>query len=143
MNTSFHHHKESQEPLHFKADRRGDKRQTTTVRRHAERLYGSCQAIVRGVDAQGESFTEATTLVNVSAGGLYVKLQRSVSPGTKLFVVFAFSSVALQEAQAPRVAARGQVCRVETIETDAANADAENAQKASGVGLRFQHHRFL
>ena len=143
MNTSFPHH----EPLHFKADRRGEQRQTKTVRRHAERLYGSCQAIVRGVDAQGESFTEATTLENVSAGGLYVKLQRSVSPGTKLFVVFAFSSVALQEAQAPRVAARGQVCRVETIETDSetdeANADAANAQKASGVGLRFQHHRFL
>jgi hypothetical protein len=134
MNTSFHH----QEPLHFKADRRGGQRPSTTVRRHAERLYGSCQAIVRGVDAAGESFTEATTLVNVSAGGLYVKLQRSVSPGTKLFVVFAFSSVALQEAQAPRVAARGQVCRVETIE-----ADEANAQKASGVGLRFQHHRFL
>jgi hypothetical protein len=140
-----------QEPLHFKADRRGGQRPSTTVRRHAERLYGSCQAIVRGVDAQGQSFTEATTLENVSAGGLYVRLQRSVSPGTRLFVVFAFSSVALQDAQAPRVAARGQVCRVETIEADAAGADAANAagadaanaQKASGVGLRFQHHRFL
>jgi hypothetical protein len=131
-----------QEPLHFKADRRGGQRQTRTVRRHAERLYGSCQAIVRGVDAQGESFTEATTLENVSAGGLYIKVHRSIKPGTKLFVVFAFSSVALQEVQAPRIAARGRVCRVETIEADS-ETDEANAQKVSGVGLQFQHHRFL
>ena len=130
------------EPLHFKADRRGAQRSTTTVRRHADRLYGSCQAIVRGVDAEGETFTESTTLENVSSGGLYLKVHRSIKPGTKLFVVFAFSTVALQEVHAPRVAARGQVCRVETIEADSA-ADGANAQKVSGVGLQFQHHRFL
>lgn len=134
MNTSFSHH----EPLHFKADRRGEQRQKITVRRHSERLYGSCQAIVRGVDAKGETFTEATTLENVSSGGLYVKLHHPVTPGTRLFVVFAFSTVAVQEVQAPRIAARGQVCRVETIEADEAKAD-----KISGVGLQFQHHRFL
>ena len=138
MNTSSNYH----EPLHFKADRRGAQRSTTTVRRHSERLYGSCQAIVRGVDAEGETFTEATALENVSSGGLFIRLHHSVKPGTKLFVVFAFSTVALQEVQAPRVAARGQVCRVETIEADS-ESDEANAQKVSGVGLEFQHHRFL
>jgi hypothetical protein len=127
-----------QEPLHFKIDRRGAQRTETTVRRHSERLYGSCQAIVRGVDAEGETFTEATALENVSSGGLYLRLHRPVKPGTKLFVVFAFSTVGLQEVQAPRIAARGQVRRVETIE-----ADEANAQNVSGVGLEFQHHRFL
>ena len=141
MNTSSNHHESHHEshhePLHFKEDRRGAQRPTKTVRRHAERLYGSCQAIVRGVDAEGKSFTEATTLENVSSGGLFVRLHRPVKPGSQLFVVFAFSTVALQEVQAPRVAARGQVCRVETIEA------VTNAENVLGVGLQFQHHRFL
>lgn len=123
-------------PLHFKTDRRNAQRSTTSVRRHSERLYGSCQAIVRGVDSRGETFTEATTLENVSAGGLYLKLPYKIESGAHLFVVFAFSTVALQDVQAPRVAVRGQVCRVEAL-------GGESGVDISGIGLQFNKHRFM
>lgn len=118
--------------LRFKPDRRGAQRPDVPVRRQDERLYGPCVALVRGVDATGEEFTESTVLQNVSAGGLYVNLQRDILLGTKLFVVFAFSPVALQNVPVPRVAAHGEVRRVDALDA-----------KARGVGIQFQHHRFL
>ena len=119
--------------LGFKPDRRGGRRPEAPVRRRYERLYGPCVALVRGVDASGEAFTESTVLDDVSAGGLHVKLRHDVSLGARLFIVFAFSSVGLQDVPAPRVAAHGEVRRVET----AGDSDAR------GVGIQFQHHRFL
>ncbi len=118
--------------LGFKQDRRGAQRPDVPVRRRGERLYGPCVALVRGVDAEGEVFTESTVLQNVSAGGLYVNLQRDVRLGTRLFVVFSFSPVALQNVPVPRVAAHGEVRRVDALDA-----------KARGVGIQFQHHRFL
>ncbi len=119
-------------PLGFKPDRRGARRAEVPVRRQNERLYGPCVAVVRGVDAAGEEFTESTVLQNVSAGGLYVNLQREVQLGAKLFVVFAFSPVALQNVPVPKVAVHGEVRRVDALDA-----------KAHGVGIQFQHHRFL
>lgn len=132
METLSHSNANPPEPLHFKTDRRSSQRTSPTVRRYSERLYGSCQAIVRGVDSEGKEFTEVTMLENVSASGLYVKIPRRMKAGSHLFVVFAFSTVALQEIQAPRVAVRGQICRIDALNED-----------VTGVGLRFQRHRFL
>lgn len=119
-------------PLHFKADRRGSTRTTATVRRCSDRLYGACQAIVRGRDEQGEIFTEATILDNVSAGGLYVKLLHKVHAGETLFVVFRLTTRKSQDIQVPCVATRGQVCRIESA-----------GENTTGVGISFQRHRFL
>src|SRR5689334_3815893 len=104
------------ESLHFKADRRGTQRDVAKVRRRHERLFGSCQAIVRGVDREGTEFTEVTALDNVSARGLYIKLQHRMECDARLFVVFAFSTVALQDVKSPRVAVRGQIRRIEPLD---------------------------
>jgi hypothetical protein len=124
-------------PLIFKPDRRGKPRSEAPPRRRHERLYGPCVAIVRGVDTNGHEFSESTVLENVSAGGLYVTLQHRVALGARLFVVFAFSSVALNDVPAPKVAAHGEVRRV------ASQEDARETQKACGVGIEFRHYRFL
>ena len=127
-------HNDQRGQLYFKPDRRGDRRPEAPVRRSHERLYGPCVATVRGVDAGGAEFTETTVLDNVSASGLCVKLRRDVALGSRLFVVFAFSPVALENVSVPRVAAHGEVRRVEAL------SDGDNAR---GVGIQFQHHRFL
>ena len=126
-------HAENEDQLRFKPDRRGGRRPDAPVRRRYERLYGPCVALVRGVDTGGEAFTESTVLDNVSAGGLQVKLRHDVALGARLFIVFAFSSVALRDVPAPRVAAHGEVRRVET----------DGDPTAHGVAVQFRHHRFL
>ena len=128
-------HNDQIEPLHFKPDRRGAQRSNTPPRRYQERLYGPCRATVRGVDATGAEFTETTVLDNVSASGLFVKLQRDVTLGTRLFVVFAFSTAGLENVSVPRVAAHGEVRRVEALSGEAPDM--------RGVGIEFRHHRFI
>jgi len=91
--------------------------------------------VVRGWDSHGQRFTESTVLNNVSAGGLSVKLQREVPLGTRLLVVFAFSTVALTGVPAPRLAAHGVVQRVDGVDTVTGGRQ--------GVGIRFEHYRFL
>ena len=126
-------HLENESSLNFKPDRRGGRRTDTPLRRNHERLFGPCVAMVRGVDTRGETFTESTVLDNVSAGGLMLKLQRDVPMGARLLIVFAFSTVALQDVPVPKVAAHGEVRRVEL----------DSASNVRGVAVRFQHHRFL
>ncbi|HEX8550873.1 MAG TPA: PilZ domain-containing protein [Abditibacteriaceae bacterium] len=119
--------------LAFTGDRRRAQREAADKRRRSERLDGPWVAQVRGRDASGRKFTESTVLQNVSASGLYVNLRHSVAPGTPLFVVFTFSTIALHDAPVPKVAARGEVRRIE-------NRSEENIY---GVGIQFRHHRFL
>ena len=61
-------------------------------RRRHMRLYEPFPAIVRGVDANGESFEVNTVLDNISAGGLYVRLGRCVKRGTRFFVLVRLST---------------------------------------------------
>jgi hypothetical protein len=129
--------KHKRSPFGFKPDRRGAQRADAVLRRHHERLYGPCIALVRGVDVQGKEFAEETFLDNVSAGGLYFKSRHEISPGTRLFVVFAFSSKR-RNGQTPKIAAHGEVQRVHPDQ-----ANKENGGGEHGVGIRFHHHRFL
>ena len=69
------------------------------------------QTVVRGVDATGSHFQESNTVENFSAGGLYVRLERTLQPGTKLFVSVRIA-LSRPDAEAPHVAARGHVARV-------------------------------
>jgi hypothetical protein len=118
--------------LVFEADRRKEERSSST-RRRTERLQGPWIAQVRGRDSEGKKFTESTVLENVSATGLLVNLQYQVPPGRKLLVVFTFLTDAKQNAPVPKVAVRGEVRRIE-----------HNSQTSQhGVGIQFQHHRFL
>src|SRR5215475_8926063 len=80
--------------------------------RRLERIYEPFPVIVRSVDASGERFEIHTVLSNFSASHLYVRLERRVDPGTKLFALVRLST-SEPELPAPRVAVRGVVVSVE------------------------------
>ncbi len=107
---------------------------TTTLSHDVERRHGlrvdlPFPATVRGIDATGERFTVNTQLDNLSACGLYFRLERTVEPGAHLLLV-------VRLATAPnaglRVALRGTVLRTE------AHDDGR-----CGVAVAFDRHRFL
>src|SRR5688500_11660221 len=81
-------------------------------RRRKPRVAIESPATVRGVDANGQSFEENSTLDNLSAGGLFFQLPRQVEPGAPIFVVFPFPTAPSDKVPAPRVAVRGVVRRV-------------------------------
>lgn len=101
-------------------------------RRRALRVDLPFPAMVRGLDVTGDRFSIATQLDNLSAYGLYLRLQRAVTPGTKLFVVVRLSQTPESEAPAPYVAVHGTVHRTE------AHDDGQ-----CGVAVEFERHRFL
>ena len=99
--------------------------------RHHERIYEPFPAMLRSVDARSEAFEAHTVLDNFSAGGLYVRLECRIEPGTKLFAIVHVSTSPL-EGPAPRVAVRGVVLRAEP------QPDA-----TWGAAVRFTRYRFL
>ena len=99
-------------------------------RRH-ERIYEPFPVMVRSVDASGEAFEIHTVLDNFSASGLYVRLQRRIEPGTKLFAIVRVSTSS-PEAPAPRVAVRGVVLRAEP-----------QPDGTWGIAVRFTRYRVL
>ena len=82
-------------------------------RRDKPRLNVPFPAMVRGVNANGEAFETDTHLNNLSRGGLNLKLGQPVEPGMKLFILIQLAAPESQDAEAPRVAVRGNVLRVE------------------------------
>ena len=80
-------------------------------RRH-ERIYEPFPVMVRSVDVSGEAFEIHIGLDNFIASGLYVRLERRIEPGTKLFAIVHVSTSS-PEVPAPRVAVRGVVLRAE------------------------------
>ena len=103
-----------------------------SARLHHLRLYEPFPVMVRGVDANGESFEVNTVLDNISAGGLYVRLGRRVELGTRLFAIARLSVTPSEAGPGPRVAIRGVVVRAEPL-----------PDSTWGVALKFTHHRFL
>ena len=98
-------------------------------RRRALRVDLPFPATVRGIDATGERFTLNTQLDNLSACGLYLRLQRPVEPGAHLLLVVRLSTV---PHAGPRVALRGTVLRTEAYDDG-----------RCGVAVAFDRHRFL
>jgi hypothetical protein len=101
-------------------------------RRKKPRIIESFLARVRGVDASGQAFDEHTTLDNLSAGGSYMQMARFIEPGVRLFIILELSSISASPTSALRVAALGEVKRVE-----------RRSNGLWGVGVTFKRHRFL
>ncbi len=72
-------------------------------------------AMVRGVGTSGEAFESETHLNDLSAGGLHLSLEQSVTKGSELFVIIWLAASPNTEVATPRVAVRGSVVRVEEI----------------------------
>jgi c-di-GMP-binding flagellar brake protein YcgR len=100
-------------------------------RRRALRVDLPFAAIVRGMDATNDRFTEHATLDNLSACGLYLRLRRPVEPGGNLFLVVRLA-ITDEQAPAARIALRGTVVRSESL-----------MDGRCGVAIAFDQHRFL
>lgn len=101
-------------------------------RRHTVRLYEPFPVLIRGVDAVGQTFECRTVLDDFSADGLFVRLDRYLELGSRLFAVVSLTTNPDPDIAAPRVAARGIVVRAE-LQIDG----------RWGVAMRFTRHRFL
>ena len=73
-------------------ERKNEEMDVGADRRRHPRLYTPFPATLRGKDASGESFEVNAVLDNISAGGLYVRLERCVKRGTRLFVIVRLSA---------------------------------------------------
>lgn len=101
-------------------------------RRSDPRITLPFPAMVRGVDAGGQPFEEKTTLDNLSAHGLHLRIARPVAQGKRLFIVVRFSTTSYEKTPAPEVALRGVVVR--------SQSDPEGR---CAVAVALTHHRFL
>jgi hypothetical protein len=99
--------------------------------RHHERICEPFPVMVRSVDASGEAFEVHTVLDKFSAADLYVRLERRVRPGTKLFAVVRLST-SPPEVPAPCVAVRSVVLGA-----------VPQPDGTWGVTVGFTRHRFL
>ena len=100
-------------------------------RRGKARLYLPFPVMARGNDAKGAPFEVRTVLENLSAGGLYMRLDRDVVPGARLFCLICFST-STQDRGAMRIAARSVVLRAEL-----------RLDGGSCVAVGFSHHRIV
>jgi hypothetical protein len=101
-------------------------------RRSTPRIEIPFPTTVRGVDAASEPFELEAALANLSACGLYLRLERRVELGKRLFIVVRLSLAPTHTVPAPRVALHGMVLRTEP-----------HADGMYGLALLFRRHRFL
>jgi len=105
---------------------------TTVERRGKPRVACSYPATVRGHLPDGIRFESRAVLSNMSASGMYLRTQRKVQPGQIVFVVVRMSTASLAQESTPRLAAFGQVVRMET-----------KVDGTYGIALKLVNHRFL
>jgi hypothetical protein len=93
-------------------------------RRLKPRVEGYFPARVRGFDKRGELFETNTVLGNLSAGGLFLRTSQPVMLDSPLFTLLTLAEM--------KVAARGFVCRVESL-----------PDGSFGIGVKFKNYRLL
>ena len=82
-------------------------------RRFGPRMWLPYTSRLRGIDTEGQQFREETVLSNLSAGGLYLRLNRRVREGANVSVAVRLSVGPAEGTPALHLAARGVVLRVE------------------------------
>jgi hypothetical protein len=83
-------------------------------RRRGERLEDPFPILIRGVNAQGDTFGRETVLDSFSAHEFAVRLPWRLLPGARVFAVVRLS-LAPPAVPAPRVALRGLVLQVDRL----------------------------
>jgi hypothetical protein len=100
-------------------------------RRSKPRIKCAYTAIVRGSSTAGKRFEEHATVLNLSAGGVYVLVNRYIQEGQDLSVKIAFPTGSLEWGTS-NLASDGVVVRTEPL-----------SEGSLGVAIKFQHYRFL
>ncbi len=89
---------------------------TGIERREKVRIEGPFLARVRGVDADGERFDIETSLENLSASGLFMRISRPVKERTAIFVVLKIPVRQGAHGSGTCWAAQGLVRRVQKLD---------------------------
>ena len=100
--------------------------------RDKPRIKVSFPARLRTVETAGEVLEMDGQVENVSSGGLYLRLPRSLGQTTKVNVVFRFSHGSDEPTPAPRVAVRGTVLRTDEL-----------PDGSCGIALAFRRYKFF
>jgi hypothetical protein len=100
--------------------------------REKQRIKVSLPARLRTVETAGEVLEMVGEVENVSSGGLYLRLPRSLVQNTKVNVVFRLPHGSDEATPAPGVALLGTVLRTDEL-----------PDGSCGIALTFRRHRVL
>ena len=99
-------------------------------KRAKSRITCNFAAVVRGRDEKGREFEENARVVNMSASGIYMLLNRSIGAGEQLSVRIALPTGSLKLGSS-KLLTDGHVVRAEP-----------HATGAMGIALKFNNYRF-
>jgi len=100
--------------------------------RKQPRIYEPFPAKVAGKGREGDPFEAETLLDDLSTGGLYMRLDRHIGTGAKLFVELRLAPAPSRENVGQRVAAECVVLRSEP-----------QPDGRCGLAVRFTHYKCL
>ena len=103
----------------------------TPERRIKPRVICDYPVIIQGNDSDGNKYNENAKLANLSASGLYMKVNRNIKKGS-LLSVSVFLTSALIEKDTPRIVTNGIVVRTDP-----------QIDGTYGVAVKFINYRFL
>ena len=98
-------------------------------RRGKPRIKCAYPAMVRGCSIDGKKFEENATVLNMSASGVYLLVNRFIEKGQELSVKIAFPSGSLKWGSS-KLVTTGVVGRTDFLEG------------TMGVAIKFHHYRF-
>jgi c-di-GMP-binding flagellar brake protein YcgR len=104
----------------------------TAERRQKPRIDIPFSARVSGLDANGQAFETNSVLDNFSAGGLYLRMARSLKQGAELLVLVELPTALAGDEGATQIEAQGVILRAEP-----------QPNGGCGVAVAFTKHRFL
>jgi hypothetical protein len=100
-------------------------------RRGKPRMKCAYPAMVRGLSLEGRKLEENATVLNMSASGVYVLLNRLIEIGQDLSLKIAFPTGSL-EWESSKLTSSGVVVRTEGL-----------SEGILGVAIKFEHYRFI
>jgi len=106
--------------------------QVIVERRSSPRVSTPFQATVCGVDASGRAFRARTNIDNLSAGGLYLRLEYQLMKGSKLYIIVHIAVTAIDRQRQPQWITYSKVLRTEP-----------KTGGTHGFGVKFIHRRFI
>ena len=108
-----------------------DSNSSVSERRSKPRMECAYPATVRGYSLDGKKFEENATVLNLSAGGVYMLINRFINKGQDLSVKIAFPTGSLEWGSS-KLATNGVVVRTEAL-----------SEEVLGIAIKFQRRRFL
>ncbi len=105
--------------------------QTNYEKRSKPRINCDYPACVKGCDVDTAKFKEDSRLTNLSAGGLFMRVNRNIEYGSSVSVIIYLTSTSITT-DTPKLSTKGTVVRTEP-----------HVDGSCGVAVQFTNYRFL